>query len=127
MIYLSETFRCAAEAGPHDILKLYNARGHLINISPRIPDNTPDSRYTLHVVATHCPGIMSCVSMTTGLHRTKCSLLVSRGSDTLCFHDNRVTPHSVFASSCLVAVIPCVSMTTGLHRTKYLPPRVLWQ
>ncbi|XP_052212869.1 high affinity cGMP-specific 3',5'-cyclic phosphodiesterase 9A-like isoform X2 [Dreissena polymorpha] len=52
---VKETFRSAAEAGPNDILKLYNAKGNLINISPRIPDNTPDTRYTLDVVAAQCP------------------------------------------------------------------------
>lgn len=53
---VKETFRSAAEAGPNDILKLYNARGNLINISPRIPDNTPEARYRLDVVAAQCPG-----------------------------------------------------------------------
>ncbi|XP_052821143.1 high affinity cGMP-specific 3',5'-cyclic phosphodiesterase 9A-like isoform X2 [Mya arenaria] len=52
---IKETFRSAAEAGPNDILKLYNSRGNLINISPRIPDNTPDTRYKLDVVAAQCP------------------------------------------------------------------------
>ena len=56
LFLFSETFRSAAEAGPNDILKLYNARGNLINISPRIPDNTPDTRYRLDVVAAQCPG-----------------------------------------------------------------------
>lgn len=53
---IKETFRAAAEAGPNDILKLYNAKGNLINISPRIPENTPEHRYRLDVVAAKCPG-----------------------------------------------------------------------
>lgn len=52
----SETFRSAAEAGPHDILKLYNVKGNLVNISPRLPENTPQTRYKLEVVATQCNG-----------------------------------------------------------------------
>ncbi|XP_071145535.1 high affinity cGMP-specific 3',5'-cyclic phosphodiesterase 9A-like isoform X1 [Mytilus edulis] len=51
---LKETFRSAAEAGPHDILKLYNVKGNLVNISPRLPENTPQTRYKLEVVATQC-------------------------------------------------------------------------
>ncbi|KAK3575990.1 hypothetical protein CHS0354_023421 [Potamilus streckersoni] len=54
---LRETFRAAAEAGPVDILKLYNAKGSLMNISPRLPENTPNDRYRLEVVAVHCPGV----------------------------------------------------------------------
>ncbi|XP_070183681.1 high affinity cGMP-specific 3',5'-cyclic phosphodiesterase 9A-like [Littorina saxatilis] len=46
-----ETFRAAAEAGPYDILKLYNLRGNIINISERLQPNTPDTRYNLEVVA----------------------------------------------------------------------------
>ncbi|XP_060071415.1 high affinity cGMP-specific 3',5'-cyclic phosphodiesterase 9A-like [Ylistrum balloti] len=51
---LKETFRAAAEAGPEDILKLYNKKGNLLNISPKLMENTPDTRYTLEVVATQC-------------------------------------------------------------------------
>lgn len=51
MILISETFRSSAEAGPSDILKLYNKQGNLINISPRLPANSPDTRYKLEVVA----------------------------------------------------------------------------
>lgn len=53
---LTETFRSAAEAGPNDILKLYNCRGNLVNISPRLPENTHETRYKLEVVAAHCNG-----------------------------------------------------------------------
>nr|KAG5698694.1 hypothetical protein BaRGS_022582 [Batillaria attramentaria] len=52
-LHKKETFRSAAEAGPNDILKLYNRRGNLVNISPHLPSNSPDSRYTLEVVATN--------------------------------------------------------------------------
>ncbi|XP_062601844.1 uncharacterized protein LOC134263508 [Saccostrea cucullata] len=51
---LKETFRAAAEANSDDILKLYNTKGNLINISPKLPENTPDTRYKLEVVALHC-------------------------------------------------------------------------
>jgi len=52
MISIStEIFRSAAEAGAHDILKLHNTKGNLISISPKLPENTPDSRYRLQVVA----------------------------------------------------------------------------
>ncbi|XP_046328914.1 high affinity cGMP-specific 3',5'-cyclic phosphodiesterase 9A-like isoform X5 [Haliotis rufescens] len=50
---MRETFRAAAEAGPNDILKLYNTRGNLINISPGLAENTSDTRYKLEVVAAH--------------------------------------------------------------------------
>ncbi|KAK9869702.1 hypothetical protein WA026_003442 [Henosepilachna vigintioctopunctata] len=48
-----DLFRSAAEAGPKDILKLYNVDGHLVNISADLPSNTPSSRYTLKVVASN--------------------------------------------------------------------------
>lgn len=51
-----ETFRAAAEANSDDILKLYNTKGNLVNISPKLPENTPDTRYKLEVVALHCNG-----------------------------------------------------------------------
>ncbi|KAL8569760.1 hypothetical protein ACOMHN_007283 [Nucella lapillus] len=50
---IAELFRAAAEAGPYDILKLYNTRGNIVNISERLEPNTPDSRYNLEVVATN--------------------------------------------------------------------------
>ncbi|XP_030843217.1 high affinity cGMP-specific 3',5'-cyclic phosphodiesterase 9A, partial [Strongylocentrotus purpuratus] len=53
---LADVFRSAAEAGPNDILKLYNQKGNLVNISPKLEENTPDSRYKLDVVAAHCDG-----------------------------------------------------------------------
>lgn len=53
---LTDTFRAAAEANSDDILKLYNTKGNLINISPKLPENTPDTRYKLEVVALHCNG-----------------------------------------------------------------------
>ncbi|XP_064610450.1 high affinity cGMP-specific 3',5'-cyclic phosphodiesterase 9A-like isoform X1 [Liolophura sinensis] len=51
-----EIFRAAAEASPNDIIKLYNTKGSLLNISPRLQENTPSTRYNLEVVAAHCDG-----------------------------------------------------------------------
>ncbi|XP_057303594.1 high affinity cGMP-specific 3',5'-cyclic phosphodiesterase 9A-like [Hydractinia symbiolongicarpus] len=51
---VKDCFRCAAEAGPYDILKLYNFKGNLVNISPSLPENTSNERYKLEVVAAHC-------------------------------------------------------------------------
>ena len=51
VVVLSETFRAAAEAGPCDILKLYNKNGSIINISERLAPNSRDTRYKLVVVA----------------------------------------------------------------------------
>lgn len=53
---VAELFRTAAEAGPQDILKLYTPDGRLINICPAITPNTPESCYSLQVVAAHCSG-----------------------------------------------------------------------
>ncbi|KAI3355925.1 hypothetical protein L3Q82_004473 [Scortum barcoo] len=55
-IFLShpDLFRSAAEAGPHDILKLYNPKGNIINISPSLEPNSPNSCYKLEVVAADC-------------------------------------------------------------------------
>ncbi|KAM7380912.1 hypothetical protein PAMP_004181 [Pampus punctatissimus] len=43
-----------AEAGPHDILKLYNPKGNIINISPSLEPNSQNSCYKLEVVASDC-------------------------------------------------------------------------
>lgn len=51
---LPDLFRSAAEAGPHDILKLYNPKGNIINISPGLEPNSPTSCYKLEVVAADC-------------------------------------------------------------------------
>ncbi|XP_072396900.1 high affinity cGMP-specific 3',5'-cyclic phosphodiesterase 9A [Diabrotica undecimpunctata] len=48
---IKDIFRAAAEAGPRDILKLYNTDGQLLNICSDLPVNYPDSRYSLQVVA----------------------------------------------------------------------------
>ncbi|XP_077584313.1 high affinity cGMP-specific 3',5'-cyclic phosphodiesterase 9A isoform X1 [Stigmatopora nigra] len=48
---VKDLFRSAAEAGPHDILKLYNPKGNIINISPNLEPNNPSSWYKLEVVA----------------------------------------------------------------------------
>lgn len=53
-VSLTDLFRSAAEAGPHDILKLYNPKGNIINISPQLAPNTPQSSYKLEVVAADC-------------------------------------------------------------------------
>lgn len=59
---VKDLFRCAAEAGPYDILKLYNTKGNIVNISPSLPQNTPDSRYRLEVVAANCASCGFCDS-----------------------------------------------------------------
>lgn len=59
---IKDLFRCAAEAGPYDILKLYNTKGNIVNISPSLPQNTPDSRYRLEVVAANCASCGFCDS-----------------------------------------------------------------
>ncbi|KAI4902568.1 hypothetical protein NFI96_010248 [Prochilodus magdalenae] len=51
---VKDLFRSAAEAGPHDILKLYNPKGNIINISPQLAPNSPHSCYKLEVVAADC-------------------------------------------------------------------------
>ncbi|XP_039673149.1 high affinity cGMP-specific 3',5'-cyclic phosphodiesterase 9A isoform X1 [Perca fluviatilis] len=51
---VKDLFRAAAEAGPHDILKLYNPRGNIVNISLSLEPNSPNSRYKLEVVAADC-------------------------------------------------------------------------
>lgn len=56
----TELFRCAAEAGPYDILKLYNTKGNIVNISPTIQENTPETRYQLEVVAANCASCGFC-------------------------------------------------------------------
>ncbi|KAM9802504.1 high affinity cGMP-specific 3',5'-cyclic phosphodiesterase 9A isoform 3-T3 [Syngnathus typhle] len=48
---VKDLFRAAAEAGPHDILKLYNPKGNIINISPNLEPNKPNACYKLEVVA----------------------------------------------------------------------------
>lgn len=52
--FFPDLFRSAAEAGPHDILKLYNPKGNIINISPSLKPNSPNSCYKLEVVAADC-------------------------------------------------------------------------
>ena len=51
-----DLFRSATEAGPCDIVKLYTPDGRLLNISSKIPPNSPTSPYFLEVVAVHCNG-----------------------------------------------------------------------
>lgn len=45
-------FGAAAEASQYDILKLYNAEGSLVSISPHLEPNTPDNPYRLTIIAT---------------------------------------------------------------------------
>ena len=52
--FITECFRSAAEAGPYDILKLYNHKGNLVNISTNLEANSPETKYKLEVVAAHC-------------------------------------------------------------------------
>lgn len=59
-LVFTDLFRCAAEAGPYDILKLYNTRGNLVNISPALQENTPETRYKLEVVAANCASCGFC-------------------------------------------------------------------
>lgn len=47
--FVPDIFRAAAEAGPSDILKLYNAAGQLLNISADLLPNTQDTLYSLQV------------------------------------------------------------------------------
>ena len=53
---VSEIFRSAAEAGPYDVLKLYNTNGSIVNISNTLHPNDVTTRYKLEVVVTHCAG-----------------------------------------------------------------------
>ncbi|XP_056157562.1 high affinity cGMP-specific 3',5'-cyclic phosphodiesterase 9A-like [Lampris incognitus] len=48
---VKDLFRAAAEAGPHDILKMYNTKGSVVNISSRLEANDAGSSYRLEVVA----------------------------------------------------------------------------
>ncbi|XP_029567382.1 high affinity cGMP-specific 3',5'-cyclic phosphodiesterase 9A isoform X2 [Salmo trutta] len=60
---VKDLFRSAAEAGPHDILKLYNPKGNIINISPRLEPNSPNSCYKLEVVAADCNSVELAVAL----------------------------------------------------------------
>ncbi|KAK1902558.1 High affinity cGMP-specific 3'5'-cyclic phosphodiesterase 9A [Dissostichus eleginoides] len=51
---VKDLFRSAAEAGPHDILKLYNPKGNITNISPGLEPNSSSCCYKLEVVAADC-------------------------------------------------------------------------
>lgn len=84
---IKELFRCAAEAGPYDILKLYNTKGNIVNISPTIQENTPETRYQLEVVAANCASCGFCDSETgctldaieTRLQALERSLIIENG------------------------------------------------
>ncbi|XP_065349163.1 high affinity cGMP-specific 3',5'-cyclic phosphodiesterase 9A isoform X1 [Cloeon dipterum] len=53
-----DMLRSAAEVDKSEILKLYSDAGHLVNISPDLPANSPDSPYELHAIATNCNDIL---------------------------------------------------------------------
>lgn len=53
MFKITELFRSAAEAGPLDIVKLRKG-DKLLNISPQLPANTPDTPYVLQVIIYYC-------------------------------------------------------------------------
>ncbi|CAN0029670.1 unnamed protein product [Lampetra planeri] len=55
---VKELFRAAAEAKPGDIVKLYNASGHLVNVSPALAANSSEQPYSLIVVASQCPKLI---------------------------------------------------------------------
>ena len=52
----TDVFRAASEAGVNDILKLYNFCGNIMSISPKLPENTPETRYQLSCIAAHYNG-----------------------------------------------------------------------
>lgn len=47
---VKDCFRGATESDPSDIIKLYNNKNSIMNISQRIVTNTPETRYRLEVV-----------------------------------------------------------------------------
>ena len=77
-MFIPDIFRSAAEAGPLDILKLYNLKGHLIKISPRLEANSPNNRYKLEVVAAQYEGKLDLIKKkTTYLHHQLLEKLLS--------------------------------------------------
>ena len=52
MTIVIDLFRAAAEASRHDVVKLYNGDGNLVNISQHLEDNLPSDPYHLVVMAT---------------------------------------------------------------------------
>ncbi|KAJ8918363.1 hypothetical protein NQ315_008057 [Exocentrus adspersus] len=58
MVTLRNLFRSAAEAGPRDILKLYNTEGQLLNISAELPPNT-QVQYNRYGEAIFTPGLFT--------------------------------------------------------------------
>uniref|UniRef100_UPI003AAD3A99 high affinity cGMP-specific 3',5'-cyclic phosphodiesterase 9A-like n=1 Tax=Centroberyx gerrardi TaxID=166262 RepID=UPI003AAD3A99 len=79
-----DLFRAAAEAGPHDILKLYSRNGNMVNISPRLEANDVDSYYQLEVVASdlHNAGVAvptGLASVENRLHHLESKVLEDAG------------------------------------------------
>ncbi|CAG00863.1 unnamed protein product [Tetraodon nigroviridis] len=54
---VKDLFRAAAEVGPHHILKMYNIKGKMVNISPQLEANSLDSYYRLEVVTSDVKGV----------------------------------------------------------------------
>lgn len=55
-VCVTDLFRAAAEVGPHHILKMYNIKGNMVNISPQLEANSLDSYYRLEVVTSDVKG-----------------------------------------------------------------------
>lgn len=55
-VFVTDLFRAAAEVGPHHILKMYNIKGNMVNISPQLEANSLDSYYRLEVVTSDVKG-----------------------------------------------------------------------
>lgn len=55
-VCVTDLFRAAAEVGPHHILKMYNIKGKMVNISPQLEANSLDSYYRLEVVTSDVKG-----------------------------------------------------------------------
>ncbi|XP_029922199.1 high affinity cGMP-specific 3',5'-cyclic phosphodiesterase 9A-like [Myripristis murdjan] len=79
---VKDLFRAAAEAGPHDILKMYNPSGSMVNISPRLEANDMDSCYRLEVVASDLQSVAvptELDSMENRLHHLESKVLEEAG------------------------------------------------
>eukprot|EP00126_Sphaerothecum_destruens_P002704 Sdes_comp16129_c1_seq2m5358 len=53
---MKETLISAAEGAPGSLLKMRSSQGFLIGVSPKIAENTPETRYKIEIVA--APGIL---------------------------------------------------------------------
>jgi hypothetical protein len=50
MFFFIEIFRSIAECHANDILKLYNSKGNIVNISNKIEQNTKNEPYRLEII-----------------------------------------------------------------------------